>query len=1800
MRSPVAIAVPWLVVVALAWFTLAAPAHAAPLDQGPGGPVLVISGDAPGWASYYSEILRNEGLNEFDTASIAGVTPSVLAGHDVAILGLADITPAQATMLGDWVQAGGNLITMLPDPDLDGLLGITGSTGQLSDAYLKIDTSAAPGAGLVGDTIQYHGFAERYGLAGATPVATLYSDATTATANPAVTLRSVGANGGQAAAFAYELSKSVVYTRQGNPAWAGQERDGTAPIRPDDLFFGAKAGDPQPDWVNLGKVAIPQADEQQRLLANLIEKMESDRTPLPRFWYLPHGSKAAVVMTGDDHGNGGTAGRFDQYAGLSAPGCSVAEWECVRGTSYVYPNTPLTNAQVAAYQAAGFEIALHPATDPPAGCADYNAAQYDAFLTNQLAALAAAFPSVTPPVTNRNHCIAWSGWTTTAAGELAHGIRLDTNYYFWPPAWVQDRPGMFTGSGLPMRFADVNGTMLDVYQAATQMTDESGQNLPATIAALLDKALGPEGYYGAFTANMHTDSASSAGSDAIVAAAQSRGVPVVSAKQLLTWTDARNASSFGAIAYSGHTLTFTVDHAAGANGLRAMVPATAPAGGLTAIKRNGSPVSYTTQVIKGVSYAFVDAASGSYEASYAPEPSHLTDTTTTDFGLGAGDTHVANGAGGELTLQPALDEDFSGASLPAGWTSSPWTGGAATVSGGNLVVNGALASTTATFGPSRALEFRATFGAETFQHAGFAQDLNSVTNWAMFSTFNTTGTLFARSALNGATIDTPLPGVAAGLPHLFRIVWNPSSVAFSVDGVLVATHTVSITAAMHVVASDFTLGGPDVKVDSVRMSPYASPGTFTSRVLDAGSAVDWDKVTWTADTPAGTGVAIEVRRGSTPAPDGSWTAFAPVAASGDPIGGHTRYIQYRATLTTSDPATTPVLSDVTFTYDDTTPPETQIDSGPSGATTDATPTFAFSSPDDPTATFACRVDAAAFAPCTSPLTTATLADGPHTFEVRATDPSGNLDATPASLAFTVDTTAPATVIDTATTATSDTTPSFAFHSADGSASFFCRADGQPFAACSSPATVGPLADGSHTFEAFAKDGAGNVGPTASHAFVVDTVAPVVTIDSGPSGTTTSASPQFAFHSSEPGTLLCRIDAGAFASCSSPATFGPLPNGPHSFEVTAIDAAGNTGSASRAFDVEVPAADTTPPVVTVSHTAQPSGWNGASPVALTITSTEGTPTCTDNGTPLVGSSVAGEGFHNIVCSATDAAGNVSAPASDTVAIDTIAPALTVGHTANGAGWNTTNVTLDIHAADNGSGVDGSPACTDNGAPLAGTVVSGEGVHAIHCTVSDHVPHTTTADDTVYIDHTPPAVAIQASSKPADPTTSTSGAFVFSVSDVGTQTSGLQPTVCRLDGNVIPCTSATTMNLSGLSVGAHTFRVEASDYAGNQASDSYTWHVTSPPSGGAPVVTVNWPKEGGRYSVDKGVTVDWSCTAANGVASQSSSTPNGQDLPAVLGTGQAFTATCTDTNGQSTSKTVHYTMGTFDEIVNDDSPIAYYRLGEAAGDDRVRDDSGNHHDGEAKNATAWEEFGISGDGDSARRFLGDGGYVYVNDIHAPQSALTLGGWVRFDDTGDAEILDHGYDAGIYLADGHLHFRMLGTTVTDPGTVDADTWYFVAGTWSGGRMRLWKATGDVNPSTVPVAVASATQSKRPSGISTFYIGYGQDVPWLRGVMDEVFYYDKALSTAHLAELWLADPPARPRQAAASAGAPAPAASDTSTATPATVSVQSRSTDTASQARAKAKAKAKARAKARAKALAKAKARAKAKAKAKHHHRA
>jgi hypothetical protein len=116
---------------------------------------------------------------------------------------------------------------------------------------------------------------------------------------------------------------------------------------------------------------------------------------------------------------------------------------------------------------------------------------------------------------------------------------------------------------------------------------------------------------------MHTDSAVHIGSTTIINAAKARNIPVISARQMLNWLDGRNGSSFGSMSWNGTDLSFTVDALINAYKIQGMLPLLTEDGVLTTITRDGSPVSFTVQTIKGMQYGFFEASSGSYVASYA-------------------------------------------------------------------------------------------------------------------------------------------------------------------------------------------------------------------------------------------------------------------------------------------------------------------------------------------------------------------------------------------------------------------------------------------------------------------------------------------------------------------------------------------------------------------------------------------------------------------------------------------------------------------------------------------------------------------------------------------------------------------------------------------------------------------------------------------------------------------------------------------------------------------------------------------------------------------------------------------------------------------------------------------------------------------------------------------------------------------------------------------------------------------------------------------------------------------------------
>ncbi len=175
---------------------------------------------------------------------------------------------------------------------------------------------------------------------------------------------------------------------------------------------------------------------------------------------------------------------------------------------------------------------------------------------------------------------------------------------------------------------------------------------------------------------------------------------------------------------------------------------------------------------------------------------------------------------------------------------------------------------------------------------------------------------------------------------------------------------------------------------------------------------------------------------------------------------------------------------------DDVPPETTITSGPSGAVNTDSATFKFVS-SEPGSTFRCRLDGATFSPCSSPKSYTGLSGGSHTFRVRAIDPAGNPDPTPAVRTWTVDTTAPsitslkpepgsdirdqtpliaATVSDKQTDLSKDTIKLYLDGENIPREAFSYNRDTDRLSYTSSK-----LSYGSHTVRIVARDAAGNVG-----------------------------------------------------------------------------------------------------------------------------------------------------------------------------------------------------------------------------------------------------------------------------------------------------------------------------------------------------------------------------------------------------------------------------------------------------------------------------------------------------------------------------------------------------------------------------------------------------------------------------------------------------------------------------------------------------------------------------------------------------
>jgi hypothetical protein len=581
---------------------------------------------------------------------------------------------------------------------------------------------------------------------------------------------------------------------------------------------------------------------------------------------------------------------------------------------------------------------------------------------------------------------------------------------------------------------------------------------------------------------------------------------------------------------------------------------------------------------------------------------------------------------------------------------------------------------------------------------------------------------------------------------------------------------------------------------------------------------------------------------------------------------------------------------------DATPPDTTITSQPAGGTPFTSADFGFVA-SQPDATFECKLDGGGWTACSSPSHYTGLLGGSHTFQVRANDPAGNVDATPATVTWSIDTALPAVSLTNPAnaTATTDTTPSFAGgagtvagDSSTVTVKILRDVAGAPDELVQTLTTTRsggswavtpsvPLADGTYKAHAEQADLTGT-GFSEEHSFRVDTTAPAPSvleprIDSVTSDTTPQLWGTGGADAGDDTQVTVKLWIGSVASGApaqaASATVGSngqwtldaspaLADGTYTIRAEQADDAGNLGlSRTHVFSVDSTAPDT-------SISAGPSASTASSAASFRFSSDEAGADfecLIDDGdwgpcsSPKAYTGMAG-GAHTFMVRAIDAAGNADAsPAASTWTVDATLPDVALVNPADGSATNDTTPTFDGSAGTltgDSSTVTvrvyrptaGAPdelvqsRATTRGADGAWSVPANpplpEGDYIVRAEQLDDASNLgTSAAHSFRVDTSTPNTFFTLT--PPAATGATSADFHFDSSEAGASFE------CRLDAGAWTACSSPEVR-SGLTPGAHTFRVRATDAAGNTDATpaTTTWTVDA----SLPALTFEAPSDGTR--------------------------------------------------------------------------------------------------------------------------------------------------------------------------------------------------------------------------------------------------------------------------------------------------------------------------------------------------------------------
>ncbi|MFM8829296.1 MAG: Ig-like domain-containing protein, partial [Actinomycetota bacterium] len=530
-----------------------------------------------------------------------------------------------------------------------------------------------------------------------------------------------------------------------------------------------------------------------------------------------------------------------------------------------------------------------------------------------------------------------------------------------------------------------------------------------------------------------------------------------------------------------------------------------------------------------------------------------------------------------------------------------------------------------------------------------------------------------------------------------------------------------------------------------------------------------------------------------------------------------------------------------------------VPASPTNATT-AAPTMTISANQPGVATYSleCKVDGGAWQmPCpttgTAPgpltLSLSGLTEGDHEVVARQrktlADSSSTLSVE-SGITWTVDTTPPAppVIASRPTDPSNQATGTFGI-SAPAGTTLECKLDSGSWAACTSPANVSGLSDGSHTFSTRAVDHAGNASTVTAVAWTVDTVAPAApTFTSTPAAGSASSSATFGFSLPAGGaSAMCSLDGAAPVACSAPYTVTGLGDGSHTMEISVVDAAGNIGSgASYTWTV-----DTTAPAAAPGIASGPSGTVQSTSATFAFTGAgagDGYQCNLDGGgwascaTPYsIG--MLGESAHALQVRVVDAVGNTGPTATRTWTVDRTPPA---GSTTITTSPDNPSPSATPTLAFTGATPPDAYACkVDGGAwapctsPFTPPALS-DGTHSFQVALIDEAGNIgTPSTHSWVVDTTAPSSAPTILSGPSAFSNDLTPSLGFTGAGVG------ETYACKVDsGSYAACTSPFTA--PQLASGAHTFVVAVVDAAGNRGPDATrTWVTLADPPSTIPSIT-----------------------------------------------------------------------------------------------------------------------------------------------------------------------------------------------------------------------------------------------------------------------------------------------------------------------------------------------------------------------------